>query len=152
MAGQGPNMDQFEAYFQRADIDRDDRISGTEAVINFFQGSNLPKQVLAQILYKSRSDNRLNEITEKQKREISLKIRCCIKAESLAKKVEEKNKQVGDVASKLTIELATFCDIQDKKLELYQAIVKLEEGDADGIQDRANQIRSDIEELVKILE
>lgn len=41
-------MDQFEAYFQRADLDRDGRISGAEAVA-FFQGSNLPKQVLAQV-------------------------------------------------------------------------------------------------------
>ncbi|KAF9686600.1 hypothetical protein SADUNF_Sadunf02G0006100 [Salix dunnii] len=43
-----PNMDQFEAYFKRADLDGDGRISGAEAV-SFFQGSNLPKQVLAQI-------------------------------------------------------------------------------------------------------
>ncbi|KAG8369287.1 hypothetical protein BUALT_Bualt15G0135700 [Buddleja alternifolia] len=41
-------MEQFEAYFQRADLDRDGRISGAEAV-GFLQGSNLPKQVLAQI-------------------------------------------------------------------------------------------------------
>lgn len=43
-----PNMDQFEAYFRRADLDQDGRISGAEAV-SFFQGSNLPKQVLAQV-------------------------------------------------------------------------------------------------------
>ncbi|KAL0431021.1 UNVERIFIED_CONTAM: EH domain-containing protein 2 [Sesamum radiatum] len=48
MAGQGPNMEQFEAYFQRADVDRDGRISGNEAVA-FLQASNLPRQVLAQI-------------------------------------------------------------------------------------------------------
>ena len=42
-------MDQFELYFQRADLDRDGRISGAEAV-GFFQGSNLPKPVLAQVL------------------------------------------------------------------------------------------------------
>lgn len=50
MAGQnqGPNMDQFEVYFRRADFDGDGRISGAEAVA-FFQGSNLPKQVLAQV-------------------------------------------------------------------------------------------------------
>ncbi|CAK9172835.1 unnamed protein product [Ilex paraguariensis] len=41
-------MEQFEGYFQRADTDRDGRISGAEAVA-FFQGSNLSKQVLAQI-------------------------------------------------------------------------------------------------------
>ena len=51
MAGQNPNMDQFEAYFKRADLDGDGRISGAEAV-GFFQGSGLPKQVLAQVLKK----------------------------------------------------------------------------------------------------
>lgn len=45
---QTPNMDQFEAYFRRADLDQDGRISGAEAVA-FFQGSNLPKPVLAQV-------------------------------------------------------------------------------------------------------
>ncbi|XP_022879738.1 epidermal growth factor receptor substrate 15-like 1 isoform X2 [Olea europaea var. sylvestris] len=96
------------------------------------------------ILYKSRCDNRLNEITERvssDKRE----------ADSLANKYEDKYKQVGDVASKLTIEEATFRDIQEKKMELYLAIVKLEQGNADGIQDRANQIQLDLEQLVKAL-
>lgn len=50
MAGQNPNMDQFEAYFKRADLDGDGRISGAEAV-GFFQGSGLPKQVLAQVTF-----------------------------------------------------------------------------------------------------
>lgn len=45
---QTQNMDQFEAYFRRADVDQDGRISGVEAVA-FFQGSNLPKPVLAQV-------------------------------------------------------------------------------------------------------
>ncbi|KAK6127563.1 hypothetical protein DH2020_038681 [Rehmannia glutinosa] len=49
MAGQAPNMDQFEAYFQRADVDRDGRVSGNEAVA-FLQASNLPRQVLAQVI------------------------------------------------------------------------------------------------------
>ncbi|XP_042038142.1 epidermal growth factor receptor substrate 15-like 1 [Salvia splendens] len=96
------------------------------------------------VLYKSRCDNRLNEISEKvvgDKRE----------AELLAKKYEEKYMQVGDVASKLTIEEATFRDIQEKKMELYRAIVKLDQGNADGAQDRANQVQSDLEELVKAL-
>ncbi|MCH79365.1 actin cytoskeleton-regulatory complex protein PAN1-like [Trifolium medium] len=43
-----PNMDQFEEFFRRADLDGDGRISGAEA-INFFQGSNLPKHVLANV-------------------------------------------------------------------------------------------------------
>lgn len=96
------------------------------------------------VLYKSRCDNRLNEITERaiaDKRE----------AETLAKKYEEKYKQVGDIASKLTIEEATFRDIQERKMELYNAIVKMEQGgSADGIlQVRADRIQSDLEELVK---
>ena len=41
-------METFEAYFRCADLDSDGRISGAEAV-NFFQGSNLPKHVLAQV-------------------------------------------------------------------------------------------------------
>jgi epidermal growth factor receptor substrate 15 len=43
-----PNVDLFDAYFRRADLDRDGRISGAEAV-GFFQGSGLHKQVLAQV-------------------------------------------------------------------------------------------------------
>lgn len=49
MAGQtATNSDLFEGYFRRADLDGDGQISGAEAVA-FFQGSNLPKQVLAQV-------------------------------------------------------------------------------------------------------
>lgn len=47
MAG-GPNMEQFELYFRKADMDQDGRITGPEAVA-FFQATNLPKQVLAQV-------------------------------------------------------------------------------------------------------
>lgn len=39
-------------------------------------------------------------------------ISVCLQVESLAKKYEEKYKQSGDVASKLTIEEATFRDLQ----------------------------------------
>ncbi|OMO83384.1 hypothetical protein COLO4_22557 [Corchorus olitorius] len=96
------------------------------------------------ILYKSRCDSRLNEITERvsaDKREV----------EALARKYEEKFRQTGDVASRLTIEESTFRDIQERKMELYQAIVRIEQGDnKDGsLQDRANQIQSGLEELVK---
>ncbi|OMO55687.1 hypothetical protein CCACVL1_27087 [Corchorus capsularis] len=96
------------------------------------------------ILYKSRCDSRLNEITERvsaDKREV----------EVLARKYEEKFRQTGDVASRLTIEESTFRDIQERKMELYQAIVRIEQGDnKDGsLQDRANQIQSGLEELVK---
>ncbi|CAL9161648.1 actin cytoskeleton-regulatory complex protein PAN1 [Musa acuminata AAA Group] len=98
------------------------------------------------VLYKSRCDNRFNEITERasaDKREV----------ESLMKKYEEKYKQAGDVASKLTIEEATFRDIQEKKLEIYDAILKIEQGGtADGLlQARAAHIQKDLEELVKVL-
>ncbi|XP_010940223.1 uncharacterized protein [Elaeis guineensis] len=98
------------------------------------------------VLYKSRCDNRLNEITERastDKREF----------ESLAKKYEQKCKQVGDVASKLTIEEASFRDIQERKLELYNAIVKMgQDGSADSVlQVRTDQIQSDLERLVKAL-
>lgn len=97
------------------------------------------------ILYKSRCDNRLNEITERvsaDKREV----------DTLAKKYEDKYKQSGDVASKLTIEEATFRDIQEKKMELYRAIVKLEQdGNADNIQGRVDRIQGDLEEQVKAL-
>ncbi|PWA44604.1 hypothetical protein CTI12_AA366460 [Artemisia annua] len=40
-------MEKFEEYFRRADLDKDGRISGAEAVA-FFQASNLPKPTLAQ--------------------------------------------------------------------------------------------------------
>ncbi|GFQ06754.1 uncharacterized calcium-binding protein c800.10c [Phtheirospermum japonicum] len=120
-----------------ADLEKD--ISEAKQKIQFF---HVKMQEL--ILYKSRCDNRLNEISERviaDKRE----------AESLANKYEEKYKQVGDVASKLTIEEATFRDIQEKKMEVYRAIIKLEQDNTDGVQDRANQIQSDLEELVKAL-
>ncbi|XP_071728040.1 uncharacterized protein [Rutidosis leptorrhynchoides] len=97
------------------------------------------------VLYKSRCDSRLNEITERvstDKKEV----------EVLSKKYEDKYKQAGDVASKLSIEEATFRDIQDKKMELYRAIVKLEQdGKPDEIQARADHIQADLEEQVKTL-
>ncbi|XP_008812780.2 epidermal growth factor receptor substrate 15-like isoform X2 [Phoenix dactylifera] len=98
------------------------------------------------VLYKSRCDNRLNEITERAsagRHEV----------ESLAKKYEEKYKQVGELASKLAVEEATFRDIQERKLELYHALVKMEQGgSADGLlQVRADRIQSDLEKLEKAL-
>ncbi|XP_013666543.2 epidermal growth factor receptor substrate 15-like 1 [Brassica napus] len=98
------------------------------------------------VLYKSRCDNRYNEITERvsgDKREL----------ESLAKKYEEKYKKSGNVGSKLTIEEATFRDIQEKKMELYQAIVKFEEGKLDDgvVKERTEHIQSGLEELIRNL-
>ncbi|XP_019438105.1 PREDICTED: epidermal growth factor receptor substrate 15-like isoform X2 [Lupinus angustifolius] len=98
------------------------------------------------VLYKSRCDNRLNEITERasaDKRE----------AETLGKKYEEKYKQVAEIASKLTVEEAKFRDIQERKSELQQAIVKMVQGgSADGIlQVRAERIQSDLDGLFNAL-
>ncbi|XP_030512940.2 epidermal growth factor receptor substrate 15-like 1 [Rhodamnia argentea] len=98
------------------------------------------------VLYKSRCDNRVNEIVERasgDKREV----------EALAKKYEEKCWQAGDVASKLTIEEATFRDLQEKKMELYRAIVSMEkDGGADGaLQGHAEHIQTDLDDLVKNL-
>jgi len=42
----------FDAYFRTADLDRDGRISGQEAVA-FFKGSGLPQPVLAQVTLRS---------------------------------------------------------------------------------------------------
>ncbi|KAL1812533.1 hypothetical protein ACET3Z_022598 [Daucus carota] len=50
----GPDMEQFELYFRRADMDQDGRITGPEAVA-FFQATDLPRQVLAQE-YTSKSE------------------------------------------------------------------------------------------------
>ncbi|KAJ4776426.1 Calcium-binding EF hand protein-like [Rhynchospora pubera] len=98
------------------------------------------------ILYKSRCDNRLNEISERvsaDKREVV----------SLSKKYEDKCKQLGDVASRLTLEEATFRDIQEKKMEIYNVILRLQKGDKgdDSLQERVNKIQSDLEEVMKTL-
>ncbi|CAM0908559.1 unnamed protein product [Alopecurus aequalis] len=98
------------------------------------------------ILYKSRCDNRFNEVSESMsadKREV----------QSLAAKYDERCKKVGDVASKLSMDEATFREIQAKKLEVYNSIVKLHKGDGDDekLQERANQIQSELDELVKSL-
>nr|XP_028958179.1 uncharacterized protein LOC103419956 isoform X3 [Malus domestica] len=44
---QSAHVDLFDAYFRRADLDRDGRISGNEAVA-FFQGSGHPNRSFAQ--------------------------------------------------------------------------------------------------------
>ncbi|KAK6924582.1 EF-hand domain [Dillenia turbinata] len=98
------------------------------------------------IMFKGKCDVRLNDVTERvaaDKREV----------DALAKKYEEKYKQAANVAPRLTIEEATFRDIQEKKMVLYQAIVKMEQGDsADGdLQNCVNGIQSDLEELMKSL-
>ncbi|XP_022769402.1 epidermal growth factor receptor substrate 15 isoform X2 [Durio zibethinus] len=124
------------------------KVDGTEKVIldskeklEFYR-----EKMQELVLYKSRCDNRLNEIMERaiaDKRE----------AEMLAKKYEEKYKQVAEIASKLTIEEAKFREIQERRTELHQAIVNMEQGgSADGIlQVRADRLQSDLEELMKAL-
>ncbi|EOY15307.1 Calcium ion binding protein, putative isoform 1 [Theobroma cacao] len=124
------------------------KVDGTEKVIldskeklEFYR-----EKMQELVLYKSRCDNRLNEIMERaiaDKRE----------AEILAKKYEEKYKQVSEIAAKLTIEDAKFREIQERRRELQQAIVNMEQGgSADGIlQVRADRIQSDLEELMKAL-
>ncbi|EOA39507.1 hypothetical protein CARUB_v10008122mg [Capsella rubella] len=116
-------------------------IADSKQKIDFFRS-----KMQELVLYKSRCDNRYNEITERvsgDKREL----------ESLAKKYEEKYKQSGNVGSKLTIEEATFRDIQEKKMELYQAIVKFEEGKLDDavVKERTEHIQSGLEGLIKNL-
>ncbi|XP_078155540.1 uncharacterized protein LOC144551456 [Carex rostrata] len=98
------------------------------------------------VLYKSRCDNRLNEITERassDKREV----------ESIAKKYEEKYKQVGEIASKLAVEEAAIRDVHERKTELQNAIAKMEQGgSADGLlQVRADRIQYQLEELERAL-
>ncbi|KAL3702512.1 hypothetical protein R1sor_020534 [Riccia sorocarpa] len=98
------------------------------------------------ILFKSRCDNKLSEITERaaaDKREM----------EALAKKYDERFKAAGEVNSRLQTEEAVFRDIQEKKMELYSAIIKLEQGgDANGLlQNKAERISSDLDNLKKAL-
>jgi epidermal growth factor receptor substrate 15 len=42
------NAEVFDSYFRRADLDKDGRISGREAV-GFFQGAGLPQMTLAKV-------------------------------------------------------------------------------------------------------
>lgn len=98
------------------------------------------------VLYKSRCDNRLNEITERassDKREV----------ESLAKKYEEKYKQVAELASKLAVQEAAFRDVQERKVELHDALIKMVQGGSvDGLlQVRADRIQYQLEEMEKAL-
>ncbi|KAG6549724.1 hypothetical protein Mapa_008704 [Marchantia paleacea] len=98
------------------------------------------------ILFKSRCDNRLAEIQERvsaDKREM----------EALAKRYDERFKAGGEVNSRLVAEEAAFRDIQEKKIELYNAIAKIEQGgDANGLlQSKADRIHHDLDELKKAL-
>ncbi|XP_038723907.1 actin cytoskeleton-regulatory complex protein PAN1-like isoform X2 [Tripterygium wilfordii] len=140
-------QDSLNSKFQEASaadknvVELEKEILDSKQKIEFFRA-----KMQELILYKSRCDNRFNEIIERvsaDKHELDL----------LARKYEDKYRQAGDVASKLTLEEATFRDIQERKMELYRAIVKLEAGgtDDDALKDRADHIQSSLEELVKTM-
>eukprot|EP00249_Psilotum_nudum_P020764 c27837_g1_i1 orf=197-3274(+) len=98
------------------------------------------------ILFKTRCDNHLAEIIERaaaDKREV----------ESLAKRYDEKFKQAGETNSRLLAAEANFRDIQGRKLELYNALVGIEQGGNTNalLQSRADHIRSDLDEMRKAL-
>ncbi|XP_024366464.1 uncharacterized protein [Physcomitrium patens] len=98
------------------------------------------------ILFKSRCDNQLNEVKESvatEKREI----------DTLSKKYDQKFKQAGEISSRLQAEEAAFRDIQEKKMELYTAIAKLDKGgdDNETLENRANLISAHLDDLKKTL-
>ncbi|PKA46196.1 hypothetical protein AXF42_Ash015489 [Apostasia shenzhenica] len=128
--------------------DADNKVQELEKeILDSKQKTELYRSKMQEIvLYKSKCDSRLNEIIERIAADRH-------EGEHLAKKYEEKYKQTGDVASKLTVDEAIFRDIQEKKLELYNAIVRMELGEkSDGaLQERAVQIQNDLDELVKAL-
>lgn len=98
------------------------------------------------VLFKTRCDNRLAEITERaaaDKREV----------ESFANRYDEKFKQAGESQSRLLIDEAAFRDIQERRLELYNAIVRMEQGgDSNALlQSRADRLQGDLDELRKAL-
>eukprot|EP00271_Cylindrocystis_brebissonii_P021929 TRINITY_DN816_c2_g1_i2.p1 TRINITY_DN816_c2_g1~~TRINITY_DN816_c2_g1_i2.p1 ORF type:complete len:1396 (+),score=380.02 TRINITY_DN816_c2_g1_i2:115-4188(+) len=98
------------------------------------------------IIFKSKCDNRLNEITERaaaEKREL----------EQLAKKYDEKYKQTEGVVSRLAFEDLALKDIQEKKLELHAAVTRMEQGAPSNsrLQEMADKLASDLEELRKVV-
>uniref|UniRef100_A0A7I4ANT8 Uncharacterized protein n=1 Tax=Physcomitrium patens TaxID=3218 RepID=A0A7I4ANT8_PHYPA len=98
------------------------------------------------ILFKSRCDIELNEVKERvatERREI----------DTLGKKYDQKFKQAGEVSSRLQAEEAAFRDIQEKKMELYTAIAKLDKGgDAnESLENRASLISAHLDDLKKVL-
>ncbi|XP_048426730.1 uncharacterized protein LOC103928117 isoform X10 [Pyrus x bretschneideri] len=113
---QSANVDLFDAYFGRADLDRDGRISGNEAVA-FFQGSGLPKQVLAQ-------DNDSMLSVREFCVAVYLMERLGMPSSSSATKCDNRLTEITERASADKYE--------EKKMELNRAVVKMEqEGDSD---------------------
>lgn len=98
------------------------------------------------VLFKSRCDNRYNEITERasaDKREV----------ETMTKRYNNKFRQAGDSQSRLLSDEAAFRDIQEKRLELYSAILRIDEGGDKNasLQSHAEKLQTDLDELRKSL-
>ncbi|CAM6027510.1 unnamed protein product [Sphagnum balticum] len=97
------------------------------------------------ILFKSRCDNRLNEVIERtaaDKREV----------DALAKKYDRKFKTTGEVTSQFQAEESAFRDIQEKKMQIYHTIAKLDKGgDAKVLQTQVDSISQHLDELRKLL-
>lgn len=98
------------------------------------------------VLFKSRCDNKLSEISERaaaDKREV----------ESLAKKYDEKFKAAAEVNGQLALENAALKDVQEKKMELLDALFKMEHGGDPNalLQKRADHIATDLDKLKKAL-
>ncbi|CAM6050256.1 unnamed protein product [Sphagnum compactum] len=97
------------------------------------------------ILFKSRCDNRLNEVIERaaaDKREV----------DALAKKYDRKFKTTGEVTSQFQAEESAFRDIQEKKMQIYHTIAKLDKGgDAKVLQTHVDSISQHLDELRKLL-
>jgi hypothetical protein len=73
--------------------------------------------------------------------------------EALGKKYDQRFKAAGEVSSRLQAEEAAFRDIQEKKMELYNAIAKLDKGgDAnESVESRANHLSASLDDLKKTL-
>ncbi|KAI5082776.1 hypothetical protein GOP47_0002519 [Adiantum capillus-veneris] len=98
------------------------------------------------VLFKTRCDNRLAEITERigsDKREV----------ETFTKRYNEKFKQAGDSQSRLLADEAAFRDVQERRLELYNSILRLDQGgDSNALlQSHAEKLQTDLDALRKSL-
>ncbi|CAK9200109.1 unnamed protein product [Sphagnum troendelagicum] len=98
------------------------------------------------VLHKSRCDNKLAEITERaaaDKREV----------ESLAKKYDEKYRAAADVNTQLAAGEAAYREIQERKTDIFNALVKMEQGGNTNslLQSRVDRISTDLDELRKAL-
>ncbi|CAK9220864.1 unnamed protein product [Sphagnum troendelagicum] len=97
------------------------------------------------ILFKSRCDNRLNEVIERaaaDKREV----------DALATKYDRKFKTTGEVTSQFQAEESAFRDIQEKKMQIYHTIAKLDKGgDAKVLQTHIDSISQHLDDLRKLL-